>query len=77
MTEGSFDIITSSREEDTVEMSSLTYLEETSLDLLQQLSPEDLYMAWYPMAYADEYKACYLKIFTSCDEAQVRRVISQ
>ncbi len=70
---GSFDIITSSREDDMVQSSAVTYVEKTSLDLLQQLPAEDLYMAWYPMAYANMYKACFIKIRSTCPDTEVRQ----
>ena len=69
--QGSFDIITSSREDDVMDKHTLTYLEETSLALLQELPPEDLYMAWYPMAYGNIYKACYIKIRSVCGDTEV------
>ena len=68
---GSFDIITSSRQDDITDLYTLTYLEETSLELLQLLPPEDLYMAWYPMAYGSIYKACYIKIRSLCGDTEV------
>ena len=69
---GSFDIITSSREDDITDRYTLTYLEETSLKLLQKLPPEDLYMAWYPTAYGNIYKTCYIKIRSLCGDTEVR-----
>ena len=69
---GSFDIITSSREDDITDRYTLTYLEETSLELLQKLPPEDLYMAWYPTAYGSIYKTCYIKIRSLCGDTEVR-----
>ena len=70
--EGSFDVITSLGEDDVIDKYTLTYLEETSLELLQKLPAEDLYMAWYPMAYGNKYKACYIKIRSLCGDTEVR-----
>ncbi len=52
------------------------YLEETSYKHLLSLSPENLYMAWYPLAYKRVYKACFLKIKVICPGKNVLRLYS-
>lgn len=74
--DGSFDIITATSEDEMVDKYHITYLEENTLEDIDKLKPQDLYMTWYPMAYGGIYKACYIKVFSTCPDTQVLVTIS-
>ena len=55
---------------------SYSLLPEIEPSLFRTLHKKDLYMAWNPMSYKNEYKACFLKVYLNCSSPAVLKVFS-